>query len=169
MTTLHVEAVPVVSYAMAHNAIPVVTSLELACGDDVGKVSGVIEAWISDSDGLAGPGSSRSTCGPAAIALSEVSLRLDPQRISQVVEPRPGTITVQAAVGAGCSTGSSCRCGCCRAALAQRAARSTGSWRRRPARGLPSSCLAPRHQVGLRVGSTTPLNAPTEAPPRRQR
>ena len=96
---IDVQAVDLVSYALAHNEISVVGSITLASEETVRAAS--VRVGIADAGGplslpcelAADMDAGRST------VLRTVPLRLDPAQMSQVEEQRPGWIDVEVSVG----------------------------------------------------------------------
>ena len=96
---IDVQAVDLVSYALAHNEISVVGSITLASDETVRAAS--VRVGIADAGGplslpcelAADIDAGRST------VLRTVPLRLDPAQMSQVEEQRPGWIDVEVSVG----------------------------------------------------------------------
>src|ERR1700712_4878860 len=89
--TVDVTSVPVLSYALAHNGVPIVSQLTLT-GSGVALRNASVRVGVRDADGPIGaavelfadidPG--RTT------VLTDVGLRLPPAAMLQVEERRPG-------------------------------------------------------------------------------
>jgi len=93
--TTTTQASPVVSYAMAHNRIPVVDEVAVLSQVDVSGAELHVE--ISDVSGVL----TRPCCRVVDLAagartvVDDLSLQLDPSRMADVAERRPGRLTVR--------------------------------------------------------------------------
>ncbi len=96
-TTIALSGLPVVSYAMAHNRIPVVD--EVAVTADRDAEGAVLELAVVDAEGVLS-----STCTHVVdlaagdrTVVADVRLTLDPAQMLQVEEQRPGRVDGDAA------------------------------------------------------------------------
>ncbi|MEU2351173.1 DUF3320 domain-containing protein [Modestobacter sp. NPDC049651] len=90
-----VTAVPVLSYALAHNGVPVVSQLSLK-GSGAPVRGAAVHLGVRDARGPIGaPVELLADLDPGrATVLTDVGLRLDPAAMLQVEERRPGTLEV---------------------------------------------------------------------------
>src|SRR3954453_1341856 len=93
--TVDVVSVPVLSYALAHNGIAVVSQLVLT-GSGAPIRSASVRVGVRDAEGPIGdPVELLADIDPGATTvLSDVGLRLDPAAMLQVEERRPGWLSV---------------------------------------------------------------------------
>ncbi|WP_460434770.1 DUF4011 domain-containing protein [Angustibacter speluncae] len=98
-TTIALSGLPVVSYAMAHNRIPVVD--EVAVTSDRDAEGAVLEFAVVDAEGVLS-----STCTHVVdlaagdrTVVADVRLTLDPAQMLQVEEQRPGRVTATLRLG----------------------------------------------------------------------
>ena len=99
--TIEVTATPVLSYALAHNGIPVVPRLALtARGGDVRGAT--VRLSVRDAEGSLGEPVERvaDLDEGRATVLTDVGLTMDPAAMLQVDAQRPGTLEVEVADGA---------------------------------------------------------------------
>lgn len=99
LTTIALTCLPVVSYAMAHNRIPVVD--EVAVTADRDAEGAVLELAVVDAEGVLS-----STCTHVVdlaagdrTVVADVGLTLDPAQMLQVDEQRPGRVTATLRLG----------------------------------------------------------------------
>ncbi|SDY82747.1 hypothetical protein SAMN05661080_04731 [Modestobacter sp. DSM 44400] len=92
---IELSSVPVLSYALAHNGIPVVSQLTLTGGSAPVRNASV-HLGIRDAEGPIGaPVELLADVDPGrTTVLTHVGLRLDPAAMLQVEERRPGWLTV---------------------------------------------------------------------------
>jgi hypothetical protein len=106
--TIEVTATPVLSYALAHNRLPVVSRLALtARGADVR--GGTVRLSVRDAEGPIGDAAELRVDldeGRTTV-LTDLPLTLDPAAVLQVDQQRPGVIDVELADGSGGAGGGS--------------------------------------------------------------
>ncbi|MCU1605860.1 MAG: putative helicase, partial [Modestobacter sp.] len=92
---IEVTSVPVLSYALAHNGVPVVSSLTLT-GGGAALRNAAVHVGVRDAEGPIGaPVELLADVDPGrTTVLTDVGLRLDPDAMLQVEERRPGWLTV---------------------------------------------------------------------------
>ena len=93
--TVDVTSVPVLSYALAHNGVPVVSQLTLT-GSGAPLRNASVHLGVRDSQGPIGtPVELLADVDPGrTTVLTDVGLRLDPAAMLLVEERRPGWLTV---------------------------------------------------------------------------
>src|SRR5829696_1949206 len=97
---VRLEAARVLSYAMAHNGVPVVSRLTVD-GVDADVPGARLRLAVADAAGPIGPPREillDLAAGKPAV-LTDLALRLDPAAMLRVEEQRPGTITATLAAG----------------------------------------------------------------------
>ncbi|WP_448616245.1 DUF4011 domain-containing protein [Modestobacter sp. URMC 112] len=98
--TVEVTSVPVLSYALAHNGVPVVSQLTLT-GSGAPLRNASVHVGVRDAQGPIGaPVELLADVDPGrTTVLTDVGLRLDPAAMLQVEERRPGWLTVSVESG----------------------------------------------------------------------
>ncbi|MGY1780324.1 DUF4011 domain-containing protein [Geodermatophilus sp. SYSU D01036] len=98
--TVDVTATRVLSYALAHNQVPVVSRVAV-CNAGAPVSGATIRLSVRDAEGPIGsPVQLHADLGESATTvLTDVPLRLDPSAMLQIEEQRPGTIEVEVVHG----------------------------------------------------------------------
>ncbi|HEV7727474.1 MAG TPA: DUF4011 domain-containing protein [Modestobacter sp.] len=93
--SIDLSSVPVLSYALAHNGVPVVSQLTLT-GSGAAVRNASVHVGVRDAQGPIGaPVELLADVDPGrTTVLTDVGLRLDPAAMLQVEERRPGWLTV---------------------------------------------------------------------------
>ncbi|MCW2675866.1 MAG: putative ATP-dependent helicase, partial [Modestobacter sp.] len=97
--TIELTATPVLSHALAHNAVPVVSRLALTSVVDVPAAT--VRLTVTDAEGPIGAPVELVLDLPAGRTTvpGDVGLTLDPEAMRQVPERRPGWVRVEVEVG----------------------------------------------------------------------
>ncbi len=88
-----ISCLPVVSYAMAHNRIPVLDEVVVTADRDV--VGAVLDLAVEDAEGVLSASCSHlvDLASGERTVIADVGLTLDPRQMLQVEEQRPGRVT----------------------------------------------------------------------------